>query len=57
MFLRVPKKLNDGLKGSVIKLLKMPIIWSILILMMVPNVPAAGLKGLKAGPNQKKLLG
>ena len=50
IFVRDPEKLNDALTGSVLELLKMPVIWPILILMMVNYVPAAGIRGLWAGP-------
>lgn len=49
-FVRDPEKAEGSASGSVLDLLKMPVLWPILILMMVNYVPAAGLRGLWAGP-------
>lgn len=45
-----PEKAEGSHQGSVLDLLKLPVLWPILILMMVNYVPAAGMRGLWAGP-------
>ena len=55
--MRDPDKLNDALTGSVLELLKVPVIWPILIHMMVNYVLAAGIRGLWAGPYLQEVFG
>ena len=55
--MRDPDKLNDALTGSVLELLKVPVIWPILILMMVNYVLAARIRGLWAGPYLQEVFG
>ena len=50
LFVRDPEKVDGSGSGSVLDLLKMPVIWPILAIMTVNYVPAAGLRGLWAGP-------
>jgi predicted MFS family arabinose efflux permease len=50
VLVRDPPKLEDGRKGSLLELLKMPVLWPILIMMMVCYAPIAGLRGLWIGP-------
>ena len=57
IFVRDPEKVDGSSTGSVLDLLKMPVIWPILILMMVSYVPAAGIRGLWAGPYLDEVFG
>lgn len=50
VLVRDPEKLEDGRNGSLLELLKMPVLWPILIMMMVCYAPIAGLRGLWIGP-------
>lgn len=50
ILVRDPPTLEDGRKGSLLELLKMPVLWPILIMMMVCYAPIAGLRGLWIGP-------
>lgn len=45
-----PEPVETTQKGSVLSLLKMPVLWPIFALMVVNYAPAAGLRGLWAGP-------
>ena len=45
-----PPKIETELRGSVLDLLKMPQLWPLYALMLVNYAPAAGLRGLWAGP-------
>lgn len=56
-FVRDPEKAEGSSTGSVLDLIKMPVIWPILIVMMVNYVPAAGLRGLWAGPYLDEVFG
>lgn len=47
---RDPEALTGDTRGSVLDLLKMPVLWAILPLMFVAYVPSAALRGLWAGP-------
>ena len=47
---RDPVRLATGERGSVLQLLKMPALWPIMAMMLVNYAPAAGLRGLWAGP-------
>ncbi len=57
VFVRDPAKVAGSNKGSVLDLLKLPVMWPILIMMMVNYVPAAGLRGLWAGPYLDEVFG
>lgn len=48
--IRDPERVTTEEKGSVLTLLKMPILWPIFAVMLVNYAPAAGLRGLWAGP-------
>jgi len=50
VLVRDPPKLEDGRKGSLLELLRMPVLWPILVMMMVCYAPIAGLRGLWIGP-------
>ena len=47
---RDPVRLATTERGSVLQLLKMPALWPIMAMMLVNYAPAAGLRGLWAGP-------
>jgi predicted MFS family arabinose efflux permease len=47
---RDPERLEGARGGSLLELLKMPVLWPILIMMMVCYAPIAGLRGLWIGP-------
>ncbi|SLN23740.1 D-galactonate transporter [Roseovarius gaetbuli] len=47
---RDPEALTGDTRGSVLDLLKMPVLWAIMPLMFVAYVPSAALRGLWAGP-------
>jgi predicted MFS family arabinose efflux permease len=47
---RDPETLEDARKGSLLELLRMPVLWPILVMMMVCYAPIAGLRGLWIGP-------
>lgn len=47
---RDPEKLEGARGGSLLELLKMPVLWPILVMMMVCYAPIAGLRGLWIGP-------
>jgi sugar phosphate permease len=47
---RDPERLEGARGGSLMELLKMPVLWPILIMMMVCYAPIAGLRGLWIGP-------
>lgn len=49
-FVRDPEALGDGPRGSLLDILRIPAIWFIAPMMMVNYAPAAGLRGLWAGP-------
>ncbi|GIT92604.1 MFS transporter [Jannaschia pagri] len=50
VLVRDPERAEDGAKGSVLDLLRIPAIWAILPMMLVNYAPSAGLRGLWAGP-------
>ena len=54
---RDPDRVTSDQKGSVLSLLKMPILWPIFALMFVNYAPAAGLRGLWAGPYVADVFG
>lgn len=47
---RDPARVEGDVEGSVLDLLKMPALWPILIMMAACYAPAAGIRGLWAGP-------
>ncbi len=50
LLVRDPERLEGGRGGSLLELLRMPVLWPILIMMMVCYAPIAGLRGLWIGP-------
>ncbi|MCE6969817.1 MFS transporter [Cereibacter sphaeroides] len=50
LLVRDPARVEGEAKGSVLDLLKMPLLWPVLIMMVVCYAPAAGLRGLWIGP-------
>jgi predicted MFS family arabinose efflux permease len=50
LLVRDPEKLDDARGGSMLELLKMPVLWPILAMMVVCYAPIAGLRGLWIGP-------
>jgi predicted MFS family arabinose efflux permease len=54
---RDPEKVVSEHRGSVLDLLKIPAIWPILAMMLVNYAPAAGLRGLWAGPYARDVFG
>ncbi len=54
---RDPEKVAHQEKGSVLDLLKMPALWPIFALMAVHYAPAAGIRGLWAGPYVVQVFG
>lgn len=54
---RDPARPQDRQKGSVLTLLKMPVMWTILPLMFVNYMPAAALRGLWIGPYLQDVFG
>ncbi len=50
VFLRDPPRAAGGQRGSVLDLLAMPALWPVLVMMAACYAPAAGLRGLWAGP-------
>ncbi len=54
---RDPAPAHSGERGSVIDLLRMPVMWAILPLMFVNYAPAAALRGLWAGPYLTDVFG
>lgn len=56
-FLRDPARVIHSEKGSVLDLLRMPALWPILLMMAACYAPAAGLRGLWAGPYLTDVFG
>lgn len=50
VWVRDPAQVQTSVKGTVLDLLRMPVLWPILLMMMVNYVPVAGLRGLWVGP-------
>ena len=50
VLVRDPEKLDGARDGSLLELLKMPVLWPILAMMVVCYAPIAGLRGLWIGP-------
>lgn len=57
LMVRDPERIKTDQKGSVFTLLKMPALWPIFALMFVNYAPAAGLRGLWAGPYVTDVFG
>ncbi len=55
--IRDPDPVESTQKGSVLTLLRMPALWPIFALMLVNYAPAAGLRGLWAGPYVADVFG
>ena len=54
---RDPERVESAVKGSVLDILKMPVIWLILPLMLVNYAPAATMRGLWIGPYLADVFG
>lgn len=54
---RDPERVVTDHRGSVLDLLKMPVLWPIFAMMFVNYAPAAGLRGLWAGPYVRDVFG
>lgn len=54
---RDPEMVKHDTKGSLLDLLKQPLLWTILPLMLVAYAPAAALRGLWAGPYLRDVYG
>ncbi|MDT8857467.1 MFS transporter [Paracoccaceae bacterium Fryx2] len=54
---RDPVRVTGGPKGSLLDLLRMPLIWPILAMMSVNYMPAAALRGLWVGPYYTDVFG
>ena len=54
---RDPERSDGPQRGSVLDLFKMPILWPIFAMMFVNYAPAAGIRGLWAGPYLSDVLG
>ncbi|MCU9836440.1 MFS transporter [Ruegeria sp. WL0004] len=54
---RDPETVQHDSKGSLLDLLKQPLLWTILPLMLVAYAPAAALRGLWAGPYLRDVFG
>ncbi|AUQ51445.1 transporter, MFS family [Phaeobacter inhibens] len=48
---------SDGPKGSVLDILRMPVLWPIFIMMFVAYAPSAALRGLWIGPYMSDVFG
>lgn len=57
VMVRDPVRVISDQKGSVLSLLKIPALWPIFALMLVNYAPAAGLRGLWAGPYVADVFG
>ena len=54
---RDPARVSHGEGGSLLDLLKMPVLWPVLIMMAACYAPSAGLRGLWAGPYLADVFG
>ena len=54
---RDPEMVQHDTKGSLLDLLKQPLLWTILPLMLVAYAPSAALRGLWAGPYLRDVFG
>lgn len=57
VFVRDPEPVDGDQRGSVLDLLKMPVLWAIMPLMFVAYAPSAALRGLWAGPYLQDVFG
>lgn len=57
VFVRDPDPVEGGVRGSVLDLLKMPVLWAMFPLMFVNYAPAAAIRGLWAGPYLSDMFG
>ena len=57
MLLRDPPKSPGTQKGSLLDLLKMPVLWPMLVMMAVCYAPAAAIRGLWVGPLFRDVFG
>ncbi|MGV8986182.1 MAG: MFS transporter [Cypionkella sp.] len=57
VLVRDPERIVGGAKGSLLDLLRMPALWPVLIMMAACYAPAAGLRGLWAGPYFAEVFG
>lgn len=57
LLVRDPARVESDAKGSLLDLLKMPALWPILIMMAACYAPAAGIRGLWAGPLYADVFG
>lgn len=57
LLIRDPEKLATEEKGSLLDLLKMPVLWPVLIMMAACYAPAAALRGLWIGPYYRDVFG
>lgn len=57
VLVRDPVAVPGGIKGSVLELLKLPVMWAILPMMLVNYAPAAALRGLWIGPYLSDVFG
>jgi predicted MFS family arabinose efflux permease len=57
IFVRDPERVVGATKGSVLDLLRMPVLWPILAMMAVNYAPAAGLRALWVGPYLQEVFG
>lgn len=55
--LRDPPRAAGGAQGSLLDLLRMPALWPVLLMMAACYAPAAGLRGLWAGPYYADVFG
>lgn len=52
-----PEKVETAHRGSLLDLLKMPVLWPIFVMVAVNYIPAAGIRGLWSGPYAASVLG
>lgn len=57
LLVRDPERVDTQAKGSLLDLLKMPVLWPVLAMMVVCYAPAAGLRGLWVGPYYADVFG
>ncbi|TFL19194.1 MFS transporter [Jannaschia formosa] len=57
LFVNDPKIVRDGPKGSLLDVLRIPALWPVLAMMLVNYAPAAGIRGLWAGPYVAEFYG
>ena len=57
VFVQDPEPAPSDVKGSVLDLLKMPVLWPIFAIMLVNYMPVAGIRGLWIGPYLSDMFG